>query len=122
MPLPAAVRRVARVVGALVVVLAAVGCSGDGSSKESEPTTTASMPPGPDGVDAATCDGAPCSLAARCPPTCGSAPRPSWIDDGDTWLDDVLEPGTAPLPFDADLAPKPMYDAVHAALAEGRPS
>ncbi len=44
------------------------------------------------------------------------------FDDGDTWLDSFLEPGTRPLLFDAELQPKPAYDAVREALAAGRPS
>ncbi|HEY7939455.1 MAG TPA: endo-1,4-beta-xylanase [Acidimicrobiales bacterium] len=38
------------------------------------------------------------------------------FDDGDTWLDSYLHPGTRPLPFDAALRPKPMFFAVRDAL------
>jgi endo-1,4-beta-xylanase len=38
------------------------------------------------------------------------------FDDGDTWLDSYLHPGTRPLLFDAALHPKPMYFAVREAL------
>lgn len=38
------------------------------------------------------------------------------LDDGDTWLDGHLRPGTRPLLFDADLQPKPMFFAVRRAL------
>lgn len=38
------------------------------------------------------------------------------FDDGDTWLDGYLRPGTRPLLFDADLRPKPMFFAVRRAL------
>ncbi|MEJ7585529.1 MAG: endo-1,4-beta-xylanase [Acidimicrobiales bacterium] len=43
------------------------------------------------------------------------------FDDGDTWLDDFIGPGTQPLLWDADLRPKPMHDAVLEALLRGRP-
>lgn len=42
------------------------------------------------------------------------------FDDGDTWLDSFLAPGTRPLLYDERLRPKPMYDAVYAELLEGR--
>lgn len=42
------------------------------------------------------------------------------VDDGDTWLDEALGPGTDPLLYDADLRPKPMRAAVVDALLTGR--
>ena len=57
------------------------------------------------------------SLAARLVRTCLDEPRcrsvTFWgFDDGDTWLDTFIEPGTDPLLYDAHLQPKPMYFAV----------
>lgn len=43
------------------------------------------------------------------------------LHDGVSWLDWLLGPGRSPLLFDAELRPKPAYDAVRAALAAGRP-
>ncbi len=40
------------------------------------------------------------------------------FDDGDTWLDSYLHPGTRPLLFDAALHPKPMFFAVRSALLD----
>jgi len=40
------------------------------------------------------------------------------FDDGDTWLDSYLHPGTRPLLFDAVLRPKPMFFAVRRALLD----
>ena len=52
-------------------------------------------------------------------PACGSITF--WgLDDGHTWLDDYIGPGTKPLLFDADLQPKPMFAAVRDELAQGR--
>ncbi len=42
------------------------------------------------------------------------------FDDGDTWLDDFIRPGTRPLLYDAELQPKPMRTAVLNELLEGR--
>jgi endo-1,4-beta-xylanase len=43
------------------------------------------------------------------------------VDDGHTWLDGLLGPGTDPLLFDADFQPKPAYFAVRDELRGGRP-
>ncbi len=64
--------------------------------------------------------------AARVVRTCLDVPRCGsvtfWgLDDGHTWLDRFIEPGTDPLLYDARLRPKPMYEAVRAELAKGRP-
>ena len=44
------------------------------------------------------------------------------FDDGSTWLDDFIQPGTDPLLYDEKLRPKPLYRAVLKALEGGRPS
>lgn len=64
--------------------------------------------------------------ARRVVETCLAVPACSSItfwgfDDGDTWLDSFLRPGTRPLTYDQDLRPKPMYHAVRYALLAGRP-
>lgn len=52
-------------------------------------------------------------------PACGSITF--WgFDDGDTWIDDFIRPGMQPLPYDADLQPKPMHAAVLEELLAGR--
>lgn len=43
------------------------------------------------------------------------------VDDGHTWLDGILGPGTDPLLYDRDLRPKPAYFAFREALLAGRP-
>lgn len=43
------------------------------------------------------------------------------VDDGHTWLDGLLGPGTDPLLLDRSFEPKPAYDAVRDALRAGRP-
>lgn len=43
------------------------------------------------------------------------------VDDGHTWLDGVIGPGTDPLLFDRELQAKPAYFAVKDALLQGRP-
>ncbi len=43
------------------------------------------------------------------------------VDDGHTWLDGLLGPGTDPLLFHRDLTPKAAYFAVLGQLLEGRP-
>jgi len=58
--------------------------------------------------------------------TCLAVPRCESItfwgfDDGSTWLTDFIGPGTDPLPWDADLRPKPLHRAVLEALLAGRP-
>ncbi len=42
------------------------------------------------------------------------------LDDGDSWLNEALGPGTDPLLYDAALRPKPMRGAVVDALLAGR--
>ena len=42
------------------------------------------------------------------------------VDDGHTWLDGVLGPGTDPLLYDRDRQPKPAYFAFREALLAGR--
>jgi endo-1,4-beta-xylanase len=42
------------------------------------------------------------------------------VDDGHTWLDSLLGPGTDPLLFDRQLRAKPAYFAVRDALLDGR--
>ncbi|MCU1369345.1 MAG: beta,4-xylanase [Ilumatobacteraceae bacterium] len=52
-------------------------------------------------------------------PACGSITF--WgFDDGDTWLDDFVRPGTQPLLYDTELQPKPMRQAVIEELLAGR--
>ena len=43
------------------------------------------------------------------------------VDDGHTWLDSLLGPGTDPLLFDRERNPKPGYFAFRDALASRRP-
>lgn len=43
------------------------------------------------------------------------------VDDGHTWLDGILGPGTDPLLYDDAYAPKPAYFAVRDAFESGRP-
>lgn len=61
-------------------------------------------------------------LVERCLASAGCDAVSFWgIDDGDTWLDDFMGADTQPLLYDAELRPKPMYDAVRGALLAGRP-
>jgi endo-1,4-beta-xylanase len=43
------------------------------------------------------------------------------VDDGHTWLDGLLGPGTDPLLFDRAFQPKPAYFEVRDTLKAGRP-